>query len=74
MLKIIHDKSPSYLFELIPNINNCYATGSAQNNQIPFLSAKTSYFKNQFFAVIAERNNLDVSIRNSTSCSVLRTQ
>ena len=71
--KILHSKSPSYLFNLIPENNNPYASRSALNNQIPFFNAKTNFFKNSFFpAVITEWNNLDISIRNSSSCHIFK--
>ena len=41
--KILHSKSPSYLFNLIPENNNPYASRSALNNQIPFFNAKTNF-------------------------------
>ena len=70
--KILH-KSPSYLFKLIPENNNPYASRSALNNQIPFLNVKTNFFKNYFLpAVISEWNNLDISIRNSSSYLILK--
>ena len=71
--KILHSKSPSYLFNLIPENNNLYASRSALNNQIPFFNVKTNFFKNSFFpAVITEWNNLDISIRNSSSCHIFK--
>ena len=71
--KILHSKSPSYLFKLIPENNNPYASRSARNNQIPFFNVKTNFLKNSFFpAVITECNNPDVSIRNSSSCHVFK--
>ena len=44
--KILHSKSPSYLFNLIPENNNPYASRSALNNQITFFNVKTNFFKN----------------------------
>ena len=71
--KILHSKSPSYLFNLIPENNNPYASRSALNNQIPFFNAKINFLKNSFFpAVITEWNNLDISIRNSPSCHIFK--
>ena len=71
--KILHSKSPSYLFNLIPENNNPYASRSALNNQIPFFNVKTNFFKNSFFpAVITEWNNLDISIRNSSLCHIFK--
>ena len=46
--KILHSKSPSYLFNLIPENNNPYASRSALNNQIPFFNVKTNFLKIRF--------------------------
>ena len=71
--KILHSKSPSYLFNLIPENNNPYASRSALNNQIPFFNAKINFLKNSFFpAVITEWNNLDISIHNSSLCHIFK--
>ena len=71
--KILHSKSPSYLFNLIPENNNPYASRSALNNQIPFFNVKINFLKNSFFpAVITEWNNLDISIRNSSLCHIFK--
>ena len=71
--KILHSKLPSYLFKLIPENNNPYASRSALNNQIPFFNVKTNFLKNSFFpAVITEWNNLDISISNSSSCHIFK--
>ena len=44
---------------------------SQQSNS--FLQCKTNFFKNSFFpAVITEWNNLDISIRNSSSCHIFK--
>ena len=41
--RILHSKSPSYLFKLKPENNNPYASRKAQNNQNPFLNVKTNF-------------------------------
>ena len=42
-------------------------------SQIPFFNVKTNFFKNSFFpSVITEQNNLDISIRNSSSCHIFK--
>ena len=49
------EKSPAYLFELIPENNTPYTTRSVQKSQTPFFKTKTNFFKNSLFsAVIAE--------------------
>ena len=71
--KILHSNSPSYLFKLIPENNNPYASRSALNNQIAFFNVKTNFLKNSFFsAAITERNNLDISISNSSLCHIFK--
>ena len=71
--KILYSKSPSYLFKLIPENKHPYVSRSARNNQIPSFNVKTTFFKNFFFsAVITEWNNLDVNIRNSSSCHIFK--
>ena len=71
--KILHSKSPSCLFKLIPEKNNSYASRSALNNQISCFNVKASFLKNYFFpAVINKWNNLDISIRNSSSCHIFK--
>ena len=68
---MLHSKSPSYLFNLIPENNNPYASRSALNSQIPFFNLKTIFLKNSFFPeVIAKWNNRDISIGNSSSCHI----
>ena len=53
--KIFHSKSHGYLFKVIAEYNNPYASISALNNQIPFFNVKPNFLKNSFFpAVITE--------------------
>ena len=49
-------------------------SGSAPvNNLIPSFNIKTNFLKNSFFpTVITEWNNLDISIRNSSSCHIFK--
>ena len=42
--KILHSKSPNYLFKLIPENNNPYVSGSALSNQIPCFHVKINFF------------------------------
>ena len=71
--KMLYSKSPSYLFNLIPENNNPCALRSALNKQIPFFNVKSSFLKTSFLpAVIAEWNNLDISIGNSSSCHIFK--
>ena len=71
--KIFHEKSPSYLSQLIPPNNNVYATRSSQGNKISSFKTRHNFFKDSFFpAVISEWNSLDVNIRNSSSINVFK--
>ena len=71
--KIFHEKSPSYLFQLVPPNNNFYAIRSSQSNKISSFKTGHNFFKDSFFAaVISEWNSLDVNIRNSSSINVFK--
>ena len=68
LYKLIKEKPPGYLFQLIPENNTPYTMGRIQKTQIPFFKKKKKFNKISFFpAVITEWNNLDVNIRNSAS-------
>ena len=47
--EIFHEKSPSYLFQLIPPNNNVYATRSSQSNKISDLRPDIIFSKTPFF-------------------------
>ena len=69
--KIFNDKSPSYLFNLIPNFNRVHNTRLSYN--IPTIKVKHDYFKNSFFpSAISEWNKLDLNIRNSASLNAFK--
>ena len=69
--KIFNDKSPSYLFSLIPNFNRVHNTRRSYN--IPTIKAKLDYFKNSFFpSAISEWNKLGLNIRNSASLNAFK--
>ena len=56
--KILNEKSPSYLFDWIPNLNRVRKT--RHSNNIPVIHTRHNYFKNSFFpSTISEWNNLD---------------
>ena len=62
--KVLNEKSPSYLFDLIPNLNRVRET--RHSNNIPAIHTRHNYFKNSFFpSTISEWSNLDCKIRNS---------
>ena len=69
--KIFNDKSPSYLFNLIPNFNRVRNTRFSYN--IPPIKVKHDYFKNSLFpSAISEWNKLDLNIRNSASLNAFK--
>ena len=43
--KLVKEKSPAYLFQLIPENNTPYTTRSVQKYQIPFFKTETIFFK-----------------------------
>ena len=47
--KSFHEKSPSYLFQLISPNSNVYATKSFQSNKIPGFKIRHNFFKDSFF-------------------------
>ena len=69
--KILNEKSPSYLFDLIPNLNK--VRESRLSNNIPAIHTRQNYVKNSFFAsTISEWNNPDCKIRNSGRLSIFK--
>ena len=69
--KILNEKSPSDLFDLIPNLNRARKT--RHSNNIPAIHTRHNYFKNSFFpSTISKWNNLDCKIRNSGSVSICK--
>ena len=67
--KIVNEKSPSYLFNLFPNLNRVRET--RHSNNIPAIYARHNYFHNWLFPLtISEWNNLVCKIRNSRSLSM----
>ena len=66
--KMWKNRSPSYLYNLIPLKTSSRIT--RLSNNIPCFPFKHNFLKNSFFqSAIIERNNLDVSICNSKSLS-----
>ena len=69
--KIYNEKSPDYLFQLIPPKNSSCTTRNADN--IPFFKFRHNFFKNSFFpSTIAEWNKLAPDLRNSGSFSAFK--
>ena len=69
--KVLNEQPPSYLFDLIPNLNRVRET--RHSNNIPAIHTRHNYFKNSFFpSTISELNNLYCKIRNSGSLSIFK--
>ena len=56
--KLLHSKSPSYLFKLISENNNPYASRGALNNLIPSFNVKSNFFKKIPFSQPLKPNGL----------------
>ena len=68
---IFNDKSPSYLFNLIPNFNRVQNTRLSY--KIPPIKVRHDYFKNSFFpSATSEWIKLDLNIRNSASLNAFK--
>ena len=71
--KIIKEKSPDYVLNIIPKNNSNHRTRNSYN--IPQLNIKHNFFKNSIFpSVIAEWNKLDSDIRNLNSLSLFKSR
>ena len=65
------NKSPQYLFKLIPKKTHAYATSNVDN--FSCFKIRHNFFKNSFFpSAINEWNNLDPTLRNSKSFVVFK--
>ena len=72
-LKIIKEKSPDYLFNIIPKNNSNHRTRNSYN--IPQFNIKHNFFKNSFLPlVIAELNKLNSDIWNLNSLSLFKSR
>ena len=73
LFKIIKNKSPSYLFQLVPSTNSRYLTRNSDN--IPKFIQNITSSKAPFFPfIINDWNNLDPDIRNSESVGVCKSK
>ena len=69
--KIYKNKSPFYLFNLIPEKTSSYATRNV--DCIPLIKIKHNFFKNTFLpSAIIEWNKLDLAIRNAESLGIFK--
>ena len=71
--KIYKNKSPSYLYNLIPDRVKFYSARSSQIDHISNITTRSSFFGNSFFpSTITESNKLDRDVRNSDSLNVFK--
>ena len=71
--KIYKNKSPSYLFNLIPDRVKFYSTRGSQINDISNIKTRSNFFRNSFFpSIIIEWNKLDSDIHNSDSLNIVK--
>ena len=71
--KIYKNKSPSYLYNLIPDRVKFYSTRSSQIDNISNIKTRSNFFRNSFFpSTVTEWNKLDRDIRNSNSLNVFK--
>ena len=69
--KILNEKSPSYLFDMIPNLNRVCEI--RHRNNIPAIHTKHNYFKNSSFLLLyLNRTILIKKITNSGSLSIFK--
>ena len=72
MFKIMNEKAPNYLTNLIPKCNQPFRT---RTNHIPTFHCRTDCFKNSFFlSTLSDWFNLDITIRNSDSIAVFKSR
>ena len=70
--KIMTEKAPNYLINLIPK---CDPTIKTRNNSIPTFHCRTDCFKYSFFpSTLNDWFSLDINIRNSESISLFKSR
>ena len=69
--KVFKNKSPRYLFNIIPIRNPVYSTRNHVN--IPLFKTNHNFLKNSFFSSnVIEWNNIDPNLRNSDTYGTLK--
>ena len=68
--KILNEKPPPYLFDLIPNLNRVHET--KYSNNIPAIQVIDYSFNSFFLSTISEWKKLDWKIRNPGSLSIFK--
>ena len=70
-VRILKNKSPDYLFRIIPQRRSSYITRNA--DEIHFFKAKHNFYEYSFFtSTTIEWNNLDQDLENSESYNLFR--
>ena len=70
VFKIMNEKAPNYLINLIPKYEPTIRT---RNNSIPSYKCRTNCFKHSFFpSTLNDWSNLDINIRNSESITLFK--
>ena len=71
--KIYKDQSPLYLYNLIPEKTPSNYYSLTKVKEIPIIKVKYRFFENSFPpATITEQNDLDYSLRNTSSINVFK--
>ena len=69
--EILKNKSPDYLFKIIPQRRSSYITRNS--DEIPLFKTNHNFYKNSFFpSTTIEWNNLDHDLRNTESYTLFR--
>ena len=69
--KITHDKTPNYLYSIVPHHNQIF--NFRNRNRIPNIFCRTESFRNSFFpSVISEWNKLEKNIATAETFSFFR--
>ena len=72
MFKLMNEKAPNYLKNLIPK---CRQTVRTRTNHIPSFNCRTECFKNSFFpSTLSDWFNLDISVRKLESIDVFKSR
>ena len=71
LYKLVANRSPSYLFNVIPRKNTSPPTRGSDN--IPLLCTKDKFFQNNYFPVTIKKwNRLDIDIRKLDNISIFK--
>ena len=72
MFKVMKEKVPNYIINLVPK---CEPTIRTRRNSVPTFNCRTGYFNYLFFpSTLNDWFNLDLNIRNYESISLLKSR